>query len=121
MLGDRHCGEEGRSRGGGHLGTVVRHRQQHGQGLVVDVDELGVGEAFVEVIEDAFGGQAWVNSILTCTLVASAASTRDDAIDMRRPVWGVWPWPLRLDPDHSAALREPRQHVAEAAVEGEDP
>ena len=28
---------------------------------------------------------------------------------------------LKLDPDHPAALREPRQHVAEAAVEGKDP
>jgi hypothetical protein len=28
---------------------------------------------------------------------------------------------LELDPDHPAVLSEPRQHVAEAAVEGEDP
>ena len=28
---------------------------------------------------------------------------------------------LKLDPNHPAALREPLQDVAEAAVEGEDP
>ncbi len=55
MLGDRHRGEEPACRGRGHLGAVVGHCEQDGQGLVVDVDELGVGETVVQVVEDRFG------------------------------------------------------------------